>query len=171
MSAPVRTIDGERPVREAAATIDSEGIGSLVVRADGERGLLTKTDLVGGLRRGVDPGGTAVADLMSTPLYTVAPDADVRRAVNLMDDRGVKHVVLDEGSEAVGIVTTTDVVDALAERSGPDAAVGIFAGLYDRDGPTTYECPLCGRRVETERNTATCPDCDRAMRDLSLSRE
>lgn len=169
MTSPVRVIDGERSVREAATILDAEGIGSVVVRGDGERGLLTKSDIVAGLRGGLDPERTPVANLMSTPLVTVAPDVDLRTAVDLMADRGIKHLVVAEGTELVGVVTTTDLVGAVA--AGSDAVVGSFVGLYDRGGPNTYECPRCGSRVETDERSTTCPNCGEPMRNISVPRE
>lgn len=165
---PVQTVDADRSVRDAAEVFSDEGVGSLVVCGDDVRGLLTKTDVVDGLSEGIDPGEVSVASLMSSPLVTVAPDAELQAAVDEMGDHGIKHLAVERGGRVVGMVTTTDLVGHLADETD---AVGLFAGLYDHGGSNTYECPACGARTENDQGVPTCPDCGESMRDLGLSRE
>jgi CBS domain-containing protein len=52
-----------------------------------------------------------VADVMTSPAITVAPDAVVREAARLMRVRGVKRLpVVDAGGTLVGIVSRGDIV-------------------------------------------------------------
>ncbi|SDY78694.1 CBS domain-containing protein [Halopenitus persicus] len=58
---------------------------------------------------------TLVADVMTSPLETIAADASVREAAERMRDRNINALFVP-GVDA-GIVTTTDVVAAVAEES------------------------------------------------------
>ena len=55
-----------------------------------------------------------VADIMSTTLCTVDPEATVGEAATLMGERHVGSVIVLEGGRLVGILTERDVVRALS---------------------------------------------------------
>lgn len=56
-----------------------------------------------------------VADIMSTDVITVSPDATVREAATLMADNKINRLPVTQGLELVGIVTRGDIVRAIAE--------------------------------------------------------
>lgn len=60
-----------------------------------------------------------VDDLMSAPIITTATDTTVREAARLMTDHGINALFVP-GAEA-GIVTSTDVVEAVADEADPTA--------------------------------------------------
>jgi CBS domain-containing protein len=60
-----------------------------------------------------DERETRVADLMSTPLLTVSPDATVVEAATTMREREVSALVVTTAPPS--IITSTDVLDAVAE--------------------------------------------------------
>jgi len=53
-----------------------------------------------------------VEDIMSTPLETIAADAALREAVTVMREKEIKALLVPGSS--MGIVTSTDVLDAIA---------------------------------------------------------
>jgi CBS domain-containing protein len=61
---------------------------------------------------------TLVRDVMSTPLVTVSPDASVAEAARLMRERDISALLVPKTE--VGIVTSTDVIDTVAEGLDPD---------------------------------------------------
>jgi CBS domain-containing protein len=61
---------------------------------------------------------THVEDVMSTPLETVPKDATVTEAARAMTDRRINALVVR--SSPPGIVTSTDVVRAVAEGLDPE---------------------------------------------------
>ena len=62
-----------------------------------------------------------VARLMSPDPYTVSPDTLVEEAANEMLERGIGSVlVVDDGGELAGILTSTDFVRIVAERRPKD---------------------------------------------------
>jgi len=164
MTAPVQSVTADRPAREVATILHEEGIGSVVVEdADG---IVTKTDLLAGIKR--SRLEAPVSELMTDPVVTVPRDADVQTAIDRMHRYEIKRVVVEDGPEAVGIVSTTDIRQALA--SDIDSAIGLFAGSVDTDSDDTYECISCGERVTAASKPGTCQSCDAPMRNISVPR-
>ncbi|MFW6320679.1 MAG: CBS domain-containing protein [Halohasta sp.] len=60
-----------------------------------------------------------VADLMSEPIITVSPDISVREAARKMRDHEINALFVP-GAEA-GIVTSSDIVEAVAEAADTTA--------------------------------------------------
>jgi CBS domain-containing protein len=65
-----------------------------------------------------------VGRLMSTPVTTVSPDAPAQRAATLMIEEGVGSLVVVEGDDPAGILTTTDFVDIVAHGTSEESTVG-----------------------------------------------
>jgi CBS domain-containing protein len=55
-----------------------------------------------------------VGDIMTRQLLTLPSHADVREAARLMVGAGVHRVLVMDGEELAGVVTTTDIVRAVA---------------------------------------------------------
>jgi CBS domain-containing protein len=124
MSSPVREASGETPATEAAELLCEQRIGSLLVRGTPD-GILTDTDIVRAVKEGKDPATTVVAELRSSPLVTIDADAELQRAAELMDDHGLKRLVVTEDGNHVGMVSTTDLIDCLAPEL--EEIISVFA--------------------------------------------
>src|SRR5262245_22822068 len=60
-----------------------------------------------------------LAQVMSPSVIVVDPDRDVREAARIMIDHKIGALPVLEGREIVGIVSTTDLLRALAAEVGP----------------------------------------------------
>lgn len=128
MVSDVVTEPPETSVAEAARTMRSQGVGSVVVVRDGTPvGIVTEGDFVRHLYRLDDLGRVDVADVMSTPLLTVEPETTIVETADLLRDNELEHVPVVEpdeddpdaasneneeamgGGELVGIVTASEV--------------------------------------------------------------
>jgi len=58
-----------------------------------------------------------VDEIMSRPLVMLAPTDDVLRAATIMEEKSIHRVIVVQGGELVGIVSTLDIVRAVAERT------------------------------------------------------
>jgi CBS domain-containing protein len=58
-----------------------------------------------------------VDEIMSHPLVMLAPTDDVLRAATIMEEKSIHRVIVVEHGELVGIVSTLDIVRAVAERT------------------------------------------------------
>jgi len=114
MTKPVKTVDRELVVRDAAKLLASEAVGSVVVETEYGRGILTKTDIIRGLSDGIEPDTTPVGDLMTTPVKTIDRSAPLEEAINTMVEHNIKRLVVDGQASSVGILTTTDVMQELS---------------------------------------------------------
>ena len=110
------TVEAEDTVKKAAELMDKHDIGCLVVINYGNPvGIVTERDM---LKKVVverkDPGRTKVGNIMSAPLVTSHPQAEIRDAVRLMNERRIKKLPVMEDGNLIGLVSLTDVMRSLA---------------------------------------------------------
>lgn len=111
----------DETVAEAAARMEREGVGTLVVTGEDRRplGILTDRDVA--LRcvgRGLDPYATEVSDVMTSPVRTVPEGTAIEDALSSMAAAGNRRlVVTDADDRLVGILALDDVLDLLAEEA------------------------------------------------------
>jgi CBS-domain-containing membrane protein len=61
--------------------------------------------------------GGRVENFMSSPAITTTPNADIREAAAILDERNIKRLpVLDDGERLVGIVSRADIVKATGTK-------------------------------------------------------
>jgi len=117
----VVTTAREESVSAAAALMEREGVGTVVVLGEDRRpvGILTDRDIA--LRcvgRGLDPEVTDVGDLMTSPVETVSEETPIEDAVAWMGQRGLRRlVVVDRQDRLAGIVALDDVLELLIEEA------------------------------------------------------
>jgi predicted transcriptional regulator len=119
---PVRRIMVRNPVgvapeatlREVARELADDVIGTVVVESPGGTiGLVSERDLIEAVAAGDDLDDRQVADLMSTDLVTARPADAISTVAMLMDDAGVRHILVADGATVVGIVSVRDVLPVL----------------------------------------------------------
>ncbi len=112
MTRPVITADAELDILSAAKKMSSANVGSLIIVSGNKpTGILTERDLVKKvLAQGTDPRSLKVAEIMSSPVVSIEPDASLREAAALMLRSGVKRLPVIFQGKLVGIITDTDLV-------------------------------------------------------------
>jgi CBS domain-containing protein len=112
MTRPVITAGTDLDVLSAAKKMGSANVGSLIIVSDGNpTGILTERDLVKKvIAEGIDPRTIKVAEVMSTPVVSIEPEASLREAAALMLRSGVKRLPVISKKRLVGIITDTDLV-------------------------------------------------------------
>jgi len=99
-------------VQEAVARFLGKKISALVAY-DGERlvGIFTTNDLVRCCNEHpLDVGKLKVAEVMKTNPFTTTPEADLDDVMAMMVERGFRHVPVVEGKQAVGMLTSLDIL-------------------------------------------------------------
>ena len=104
---------------EVAARMSSEGVGALVVDdgGDGEDeavAVVTERDLVRALAELADPAEVRVHAIASTDLVWCSGDASVAEVAELMSERFLRHVLVEEAGELIGIVSARDLLGVYA---------------------------------------------------------
>ncbi|MEF8814038.1 MAG: CBS domain-containing protein [Halovenus sp.] len=123
MSEPVREASGDMAVTQVARILCDEQIGSVLVRGNPD-GILTDTDIVRAVGDGCNPERTVIAEVRTSPVITVSPDATVRDAAELMADHEIKKLPVLDRESYLGIVTTTDMIDQVSPEL--DDIIGAF---------------------------------------------
>ena len=101
---------------EVAALVPPGGAAVVVVGADGEPlGIVTDRDPISKVvAANRDAGSTRAADVMSTPLVTVAADALAWEALLEMTRREIHHLAVLDGGRLTGVLASDDVLAAQA---------------------------------------------------------
>ena len=117
MVSDVLTVREDTPLKEVAALLKERKItGVPVVNAAGElRGVLSESDIV---RKTTSIGAWSpnnAGQVMTSNAVTVAPTETLQRVCELMYNRRIHRVVVvAEGAQICGIITTMDVMRAIA---------------------------------------------------------
>jgi CBS-domain-containing membrane protein len=121
------TVRGDAPLAKAAHLLDQHGVHGLpVVDEEGELvGVVSQTDMLRArtTRHLWDQWkGLQVKHLMSTPALTVSVTTSLTEAAARMEEYQVHRLVVVSSDEAepIGIVSTTDLVRAIAGEVGDD---------------------------------------------------
>jgi signal-transduction protein with cAMP-binding, CBS, and nucleotidyltransferase domain len=112
MSEITLTVGPSHTLREAAAKMVEKGTGAALV-IGGEMptlSVVTERDLLISVARGQSPDSERVADHMSEGVLSAAPDWSLERAAAEMSRRNVRHLVVFDGGEAIGVLSMRDIV-------------------------------------------------------------
>lgn len=112
MSEITLTVGPSHTLREAAEKMVEKGTGAALV-FDAELptpSVVTERDLLISVARGQDPDREHVADHMSEGVIAAAPDWSLERAAAEMSRRGVRHLVVFEDADAIGVLSMRDIV-------------------------------------------------------------
>jgi len=114
----VWTVDAKQPVLEAIRIMAERRVGALPVLSAGaligvlsERDYARKVVLLG--RSSAD---TPVAQIMSSPAFTVTPDETVQRCMEIMTERRFRHLPVVNEGQLVGVVSIGDCVRAVIDE-------------------------------------------------------
>ena len=114
MAKNVKTVKTDDTVHAAVKKMNKFDIGSVIVTASGRPvGIITETNI---MRRIVeprmDPATIWAKDIMTAPLITIDPHADLTEAAKLMADNNINRLPVMEGDKLVGLISSTDIVKA-----------------------------------------------------------
>ncbi len=104
--------DPEMSVQAAASLMTEKGIGSVLIVEDGiPVGIVTERDIISKIvTKGEDPAKKKVRDIMTTPVITISPDADINTAASLMARRNIRRLPVVKENTLVGLVTAKDIL-------------------------------------------------------------
>jgi len=112
MSDVVLTVGPTHTLREAAAMMTEKGIGAALVSDDETPVpcIVTERDILHSLGAGEDPDAERVADHMSDSVIAASPEWSLERAATEMSRLGIRHLVVYDGPELVGVLSMRDIV-------------------------------------------------------------
>jgi signal-transduction protein with cAMP-binding, CBS, and nucleotidyltransferase domain len=112
MSKVVLTVGPGHTLRDAATRMVQKGVGAAVVIDEESPGprIVSERDILNSVGRGEDPDVERVGDHMSDTLIAAAPAWSLERAAVEMAKRHIRHLVVIEDGELVGILSMRDIV-------------------------------------------------------------
>lgn len=122
----VFTIRPEHSVSDASALMSAKRVGVAVVCDAKGRivGVVSERDVV----RGIAEYGKGLLDMpvrniMSSPAVTCAPGDSVKKVLEVMTERRIRHLPVVEGDELIGIVSIGDAVNFRLREAQLETAV------------------------------------------------
>jgi signal-transduction protein with cAMP-binding, CBS, and nucleotidyltransferase domain len=112
MSSVVLAVGPAHTLREAAGKMLEKGTGAAIVHDDQSPGprIITERDILNSIGRGEDPDAETVADHMSDSVISAATDWSLERAAVEMTKRNIRHLVVVENGELIGVLSMRDIV-------------------------------------------------------------
>lgn len=113
MSTPLETISPSASIVDAAKSMSEKNINALVVMAS-RPGIITSTDIVKTVADERDPAAVEVKEVMTASVESVPTNLLIEEVAAMMVSLGIKHLPVIDGSDYVGMVSSTDVTAELA---------------------------------------------------------
>ena len=112
MSKVVLTLGPGHTLRDAAKRMTEKGVGAAVVIDEEYPGprMISERDILNSLGRGQDADAERVADHMSATLIAASPEWSLERAAMEMSQRHIRHLVVVDGGELIGVLSMRDIV-------------------------------------------------------------
>lgn len=161
---PIISIDENASVLEASKSIVSNNRGSIVVTRNGESvGILTERDIMKRVvAKSLDPAGTKVKDVMTTSPITIDKGKPLREAIDMMNRKGMRRMLVTEKGRIVGVFTLRDIVKhtRMCLYCGKE-----IKSILDSNEPEAYvECE-CGSRYHKKcsETVVNCVSCSRTL--------
>lgn len=160
MSREIVTLSPDETAATALALCRERRIRHLPVLKEGtlvgivsDRDLRSSTPALGDPARAAALQEVLVQDVMATEVVSVHPDDPIEQAANTMRERRIGCLPVLDGDELVGIVTASDVMDALVYLVGAhEPGSRVEVAIPDRPGSLAGAAGvfgMCGINIES----------------------
>jgi CBS domain-containing protein len=131
MSREVKTIQENEIIQQAAKIMVQNDIGSVIVvaaqsaNAQTSVGIITGKDIVRHLAERPISFSAPVNQLMSRPVVTIHPNASLQDALQTMQERNIRRLLVmsDDGNNMAGIITDKDIFRFVARNESLSSSV------------------------------------------------
>jgi len=114
MTKGVLAFDKDKTVLEAAKSMSKLNVGSFLVidKKKNPVGIITERDILSKvIASELDPKNVRICDVMSAPITSVDADETISNALLTMGMKGIKHLVVQEKGEVVGMFSLSSLID------------------------------------------------------------
>jgi len=161
---PIITIEEDASVTEASKMMVENERGSVVVTRRGATvGILTERDILKRVvAKSLHSDSVKVKDVMSKSPVTIDKETPLREAIDLMNRKRVRRMLVTEKGKIVGIFTLRDIVKhtRVCTYCGKE-----IKSMLDSPEPEVYvECE-CGSRYHKKcmETVVNCVSCSRTL--------
>jgi CBS domain-containing protein len=117
MTKHVVDIEPDVAVADAIDKMRQWNVSSLLVKPESDMdtwGFMTETDVIEKVvAKGLDPASVQVHSIMSKPVITVSPSYSLQECAALLARAEIRRVLVYDGQKIVGIVSSSDIFNAL----------------------------------------------------------
>ncbi|MDD2915275.1 MAG: EAL domain-containing protein [Gallionella sp.] len=114
MSRNIVTVDIDDTIADAISLMSKNRYSCVVVTREGlPHGILTERDVVRLAPIIDDLAGAPIGGMVRTPLVTIPPDTALPDAIRQMDQHNIRHLVVTENDQLLGLLTRHDLVKTL----------------------------------------------------------
>ena len=126
MTTKVKTVHGNDIIQKACKIMIQNNIGSVIVVTDAQSantqtpvGIMTGTDIVRHMAEEPISFSASVNQIMSKPVVTIHPNASLQDALQTMQSRDIRRLLVmsDDGNNMAGILTDKDIFRFIAKDS------------------------------------------------------
>lgn len=121
MTTTTLTMNFKSNVLDIAKKMYAQKISSVpITDEEGEiTGILTERDIIKVIANELPPRGVSAMNLMSFPAVKVKKNAPIEEAAKIMAAKKLRHLIVEDtyGTHIVGIITVTDLIRYLKEKS------------------------------------------------------
>ncbi len=157
-------VDENSSVLEAANRMAEKNRGSVIITSAGERvGILTERDILTKVvAKGLDARSTKVKGVMSSPPVSIDHQKPLREAIDLMNRKGVRRMLVTDNGKIVGIFTLRDIVKH--NRICAYCSKEIHS-ILDSQEPEPYTECECGSRYHRKcsETVVNCVNCSKTL--------
>ena len=135
MKSPIKSIKENDTIQRACKTMIENDLGSAIVVTDSDApaGIITERDVVRHLAEKPVSFDAAARTIMSKPLVTIHPNASVRDALQTMQSRDIRRllVVSDDGKNVGGMITLKDIFRFISRNGSMSTALYVKKCLLE----------------------------------------
>lgn len=112
MSEVVLTVGPGHTLREAARLMTERHVGAAIVLDEQWPGprVISERDVIQSIGKGEDPDREVVGEHMSGSIITAPPDWSLERAASEMARRKVRHLLVVDSGDLIGVLSMRDVM-------------------------------------------------------------
>jgi len=152
MAKPVKTIDYNKTIKDAATLMKKYGKGSLIVVKNRKPvGIITADDIVYKIAaKNIKPSSVKIKDMMSAPLITITPDSTCADAAKKMRRNNIKRLPVVDKGKLIGIVSIDDIAISVPEFTQyiEERLESSKESLEIKEEITSGICESCGEYSE-----------------------
>jgi CBS domain-containing protein len=135
MRSNVIRVEETESVTEASLNMYKKGQGCAIVTRQGKPlGMVTEHDVTWKVAaKGLDPKSVKVSEIMSAPLITIDPDADLAEAAKIMKKHKIRRLAVVKEDRLDGILTAADIgrnLESYVDREVRDILGDLWTPRY-----------------------------------------